>query len=324
MHQAMGSDKHMLMTSNAINDVVSTFKMIHETKNKTSHELDVSVGMGDMNRGQVYVVVAKYDYTSPHWHNYIGVGGAAVNSDLGGTLYQLHVHAGSMLKVIQYATPKLSLGVSTGLQMEGMMGFDNPYSNGADVSGNLEAVGKVNGVYKPNNKVRLVGDLELRGAVGPGSWGDTVGSYSGGNGAGALGTLSNLRLHVNQVYGQVTAEEKVSSKVTAYQQVTYQGSNIGQALSGIAGVSLSAPKGVEILVFSGYSTSKLPGYMTQNSLLVGSNGAVVGAGIQTKSGISFTGTVSNITSSAPPTFTGNLSIPLGAPPKKSVRSHHLE
>lgn len=318
MEQAFQTGKPLLKTNTDINSFVSHFKVVNSGAKK-EHEVTVAAGAGDLNQAKMYVVVAKYEYSSDRWRNYVGVGGSALKLDSDGlTKYQLHFRAGSEFGIIRYATPKLSLNLTSGLQLEGMYGFKPPSDTSSlqDIGGNLDIVNRFDATYVASPRLKLNTNFELRHTVGPSSWGNATGAWAGGTGAGVLGTLGNMRFHLNQVNASAGAEYKISPKVTGFTDVKYQGSNVGQSLGIMGGVNIVAPKGAQILVFTGYSTTKLPGYDTKHSLLVGSNGIVIGAGLQTSSGISFTGTVRNLASDGIPTFEAGLSVPLGAPPKK--------
>jgi hypothetical protein len=67
---------------------------------------------------------------------------------------------------------------------------------------------------------------------------------------------------------------------------------------------------------TGYSTTRLPGYQTQHSLLVGQNGTIVGGGYRSASGITLQGSISNIGDGTPPIVSGGLTIPTEAPQRR--------
>lgn len=306
--------------------MMSTVKIV-TAGDKGEHEVSATGGMAGVQDGKMYVVVAKYEYNSERWRNYVGVGGSLLTpSDATApNRYTLHLRLGTEFSYVNYASEKLQLKMTTGLAGEFFYGIKPPNDGSwQDVGGGVELVNRATASYRATPKLKLSAGLELRHGLGPTDWGKTTGSWAAGTGAGIGGTLSNMGLHINAVNASVGGEYKINPNVTAFGETRYQGTNVGQSLSVVGGINVTAPKGVQILIFSGYSSTKLPGYQTNHSLLVGSNGAIVGAGLQTKSGISFTGTVSNITPDAPPIFSGNLSIPLGAPPKKYIRSHHYE
>lgn len=320
MENAFQTGKPLLKTNVDVSSFVAHFKLVHVGDEKQKHEVTAGLGVGGLEQGKMYVVVAKYEYNSSRWRNYVGVGASAMDPSNGTPMtYQLHLRLGTELGLIRYATPKLQVNLTTGLHAEGMYGFQPAmaeFGGAVDAGGTLELVNRFDATYNPTPRLKFSTNLELRHAVGPSSWGNATGSWAGGTWSGITGTLDNMSLHLNQFNASVNAEQKVSGSVTTFQEVKYQGSNIGQTLTGIGGVNISAPKGVQILVFSGHSTTKLPGYQTQHSLLVGPNGMMFGAGLQTASGIAFTGTVNNITAGAPPVFQAGVSVPLGVPPKK--------
>ncbi|HXH73591.1 MAG TPA: hypothetical protein VNJ08_01400 [Bacteriovoracaceae bacterium] len=325
MEGAFQTGKPLLKTNADISTFYTHFKVV-KAGDKNKHEFTATAGAGDLANSKMYVVVAKYEYTTDRWRNYAGVGGSALSPDgARPTKYQLHLRMGSEFGIIRYASPKLSVNFTSGLQAEGMYGFGASPSKGAavdayvDVSANVDLVNRLDATYRATPKTKLHMDLELRHTVGPSSWGNSTGSWAEGTGSGIGGSLANMGFHLNQINATAGVEHKITPKVTGFTEVKYQGSAVGQSLGLMGGVKIDAPKGAQIMIFSGYTTTKLPGYVTQHSLLVGSNGAIIGAGLQTKSGMTFTGSVSNIGDYTPPVVSAGLSVPIGAPPKKYVR-----
>lgn len=318
MEQAFRTGKPLLKTNTDINSIISIFKILIEgSENK--HEVSLGAGGADLKQSKMYVVVAKYEYNSNRWRNYVGVGGSQMSSNTSPEeLYKLHVRTGSELTLIRYATPKLSLDIASGVQTEFQYGA-NPktdISSFIDVAGNLDVVNRLRLAYRPTTNLKLATQMETRHTFGPASWGDAVGAWANGTGSGIVGTLSNMHFHLNQINISASAEYKISKNIKALAEVKYQGSNIGQSLGIMTGVNITAPEGVEILIFTGHNTTKIPGFDTKHSLLVGPNGLAIGAGIQTPSGISVTGAVRNISSDFPPTVEGMITIPFSAPPPK--------
>jgi hypothetical protein len=112
---------------------------------------------------------------------------------------------------------------------------------------------------------------------------------------GDTGTiLKNINFHLNQVNANVGLEKSLSQNVTGLTNLSYQGSNIGQSISALAGMNIKIPSGAQLLVFTGYTNADLAGYQTKHSLLGTPTGAQVGAKYTTKGGVEFGGAVRSI------------------------------
>jgi hypothetical protein len=121
--------------------------------------------------------------------------------------------------------------------------------------------------------------------------------------------LKNMNFHLNQVNADVSAEKKISSGTKAFVNTHYQGSNIGQSVSILAGLNIKAPQGAQILVFTGYSNNDLKGYQTQHSLIASPSGPQFGAKYVTKKGVEFSGAVRGV--AGKPSVGIKLKVPLG-------------
>jgi hypothetical protein len=211
--------------------------------------------------------------------------------------------------------------VSSGLELEGMYGLKPPSEQAyyVDLAAGLDVVTRMKMGYKTDSNLNIGGSLEFRHSPGLTSFGDATGAFSQGTMNGVSGALDNMYLHLNQIYASTSVEKPLGDGISLVSGGTYQGSNIGQAVTTTAGLNIEARSGVQILLFTGYGTSKLPGYETKHSLLVGSNGAILGAGFGTKSGIAFTGSVRDISPSSVPFVNLGLSVNLGPTPQEKKK-----
>ncbi len=89
----------------------------------------------------------------------------------------------------------------------------------------------------------------------------------------------------------------------------YQGSHIGQSLSGLAGVNISPPAGAQILIFTGYTKNDIAGFETKHSLLAAPSGLQLDGKYVSKKGIEIGGAVRGI--SGKPSVGIKVKVPFG-------------
>lgn len=145
--------------------------------------------------------------------------------------------------------------------------------------------------------------------MGPTNWGNTTGalSYTEASDAGTL--LKNISFHLNQVNADLSVEKNLSSNVTGFANTHYQGSNIGQSVSVLAGLNIRAPAGAQIIVFSGYTDATLSGYKTRHGLLGTPSGPEIGTKYITKKGTEFSAGMKS--TDRGPAYQATIKIPLG-------------
>lgn len=276
----------------------------------------VSLGSGRLSDSNVVIVVAQYKKSGDKLSGHVGVGTTAQKYDNGlATKYQLHLKTGAEAKLFHYVNKNTDVKVSTGIQGEYTYTI-NPHDWGPgkykiDMSTAVSLVNKVevsHGMANPNG-VQVKGNLQTEHAFGPTNWGNTTGALSYLEPSDIKPLLKNVSFHLNQVNADVEVSKKLSTKATGSISGAYQGSNIGQKVSVLAGIEVTAPKGAKILFFTGYSNPKLKGYLTQHSLLSGVKGAEGGIKLTTKKGIEFETKVQR-SISGKPSVKATLSVPI--------------
>lgn len=309
MEKAFQTGMPLLKTSADVNSVLGHFGFSSEGK-LNKHAFTSGVGVGEIVGGKMYVAIAKYDYFTDNWHNYIGVGGSIVDREEQNLRYQVHLRAGTERTFIKYASPHSTFRLSSGLQLEGMYGFKpaGDRSGQLDISVGLDLFTRAEATYAPSSKFKMDGSTEFRVVPGITNWGASTGAFADGVGSGIGETFENMNLQLNQIFSTLGTETNIGSGVNLVNRFNYQGSSVGQAIDTTLGVDIKAKDGVQILLFTGYGTSKLPGFETKESLLVGQNGLIFGAGIGTNSGISFTTSVRDISPDTNPWVQAGLKI----------------
>lgn len=304
---AFQTGKKLLKVSPDINSVIGHFK---------KKNLEVGFGEGVFNDSHVTIVVAKYHTKHDKWNAYLGVGATSQDyySD-SYTKYQAHLRAGVERNIFHYINPKTEVRFDSGVRTLGMYTLNPRPSEDTvprvDMSGALEVVNSLTASYGKHNPngIQLLGRIEVEHSAGPKNWGNTTGAISYMNPADVGTVLKNSRFHLNQVNADLTAEKKISGNMTAISNVHYQGSNIGQSVSALAGLNITVPQGAELLVFVSHSDSLFKGYETKHSLLASPQGTSLGAMYRTRSGIEVGTAVRNI--SGETSIEGRMKIPLG-------------
>jgi hypothetical protein len=313
MERAFDTGKPILQTSADISSVISHFGFKRANDERT-HQVTGAIGVGDLARSKMYVVVAKYNSSTKRWKNYAGVGGSLVERNLvDDPRYQIHLRSGSEFTHIKYVNPRVIFNLASGVQFEGMYGFRPPdeKSTRHDTALGLDFFNRADLSFIPGPDFKFEATTEVRVAPGLTSWGNATGAFAKGTMSGIYGTLSNMNLYVNQINVSTGSEIGISDSTSLQLKANYQGSNIGQAIKLNTGVNITAPDGVQVIIFTGYGTTKIPGYKTKESLLVGNNGAVIGAGVKTPSGVSFSTSVKDISRNSDPFAEAGLSVQLG-------------
>ena len=299
---AFQTGKKLLKTDADISSLMAHYK---------KKNFGVTVGSGNLSDSKVLVVVAKYETVSDKWKKYVGVGatGQDFSSDLENK-YQVHFRAGVERNMFRYVNAKTSVNFSTGLRLNGMyaLGQDSEGNTPLDFSGGVDLYNRLDfsyGKHKPDG-VQLRSSVEVEHAGGAKNWGNVTGAMSSNFNVGK--GFKNMTFHLNQINANVTAEKKITPKLTSFTSASYQGSNVGQSVSILSGLDIKAPEGAQILVFTGYTNSDIKGFETQNSLLATPSGLQIGGSYKTKKGIEVGGAVRGI--SGTPSVNGTLKINL--------------
>lgn len=304
---AFQTGKTLLKTDADISSLMSHFK---------KGNVGVTVGAGHLSNSNVVIVVAKYETSGDKWKSYLGVGATAqsfINSS-DPVKYQVHFKAGVERNMFRYVNSSTEINFTTGLHMNGMYALNQQRTSGVqlvDMSMGLDMRNRLDvnwGKHNPDG-VQIKSSLELEHTAGFKNWGNAQGAMSYMEVKDVPTILKNMNFHLNQINADVTAEKKVGTNTTAFVNTHYQGSNIGQSVSALAGLNIRAPAGAQILVFTGYTDNKLPGYQTQHSLLASPSGAQIGAKYVTKKGVEFGGAVRGI--SGKPSVGFKIKVPLG-------------
>lgn len=290
--------KTLLMASNYANTLVGHLNGYAKTNDGTTHKGSLSVGVGGLNRGSIVMVVAKYETKSKVGSSHLGVGIGALRlpDPEMAPRYQIQVRTGSRINLFHFINNKAEVRVETGIQGEAMFALDNDLATLAtslDFGWALEWVNRaiVNYGHHDPKGIQISASAEVRSGIAPKNWGDATGTMSTLTGDNVLKTIGSLNFYVNQVNGNVTVAKEITDAISAQASVNYQGSNIGQSISAMTGVTVKAPEGAQIMVFVGYANNQIPGYQSDNSLLVGPNGGIVGSGLKIKRGPAVKGQV---------------------------------
>ena len=306
---AFETGKNLLKTDADISSIV-----VHLKKNN----FGLSVAAANLANSNVMIVVAKYENAGEKWRSHIGAGISAQDftSDLS-TKYQVHLRAGIERRMFSYINARTDVNFSTGVRMGAMYTLNQPRNSlggvgRLDLSGSLDFYNRLDvnyGKHNPNG-VQVRSSLEVEHTVGPTNWGNTTGALSYMEPNDTDDILKNITFHLNQVNADVTAEKRINERVTGFTNAHYQGSNIGQSLTVLAGLNIRAPAGAQLIVFTGYRNSELGGYRTQHSLLAGPSGAELGARHITRRGIEFSAGARGIGDDKP-AFQATIKVPLG-------------
>lgn len=282
--------KKLLKTSVDVNTIISGFNAYKKKSNGDSDYYAIKTGYAKLNNSHIVMVVAKLDAKRGISSSYIGVGASAqmfqspnvYNKD-SKNLIQLEAKAGSKIDFIHYQSPFVNFKLNSGLEISGAYSIlaEDFFSWSAEWVNNL--------FLEVKDKSAQPGLIQLeaqsRSALGIKNWGEVTGLNSSFKGETIPGTISQLEFYLNQVYVGLHGEKPINEKLKLSADASYLGSPVGQMLKGAVGLNVTAPDGVEIMVFVGYEDNKLPGYETKNSLLFGTRGATVGGEIRTPSGV---------------------------------------
>lgn len=304
---AFQTGKTLLKTDADISSLMAHYK---------NKNFGVTVGTGKLSESNVMIVVAKYETSGDKWKSYLGVGATAqsfTQSDRP-TKYQVHFRAGVERNMFRYVNESTEINLATGLRMNGMYALNQNQSSGVqlvDMSMGLDMANRLDvnwGKHNPQG-LQIKSSIEVEHSAGLRNWGNAQGALSYIEVKDVPTVLKNMNFHLNQINADVTAEKKIKPNMTAFVNTHYQGSNIGQSVSALAGLNIQAPSGAQILVFTGYTNNKLPGYQTQHGLLASPSGFQVGGKYTTRRGIEFGGAVRSI--SGKPSVQATIKVPLG-------------
>lgn len=305
---AFDTGKNLLKTDLDISSLVAHLK---------KNNFGVSVASSQFDNSNVLVVVAKYQKSSDKWSKYLGVGvsGQDYKDDDLKTKYQVHFRAGVERKMFQYVNEKTRIDFSTGLRMQGMytLNTEKPEDGGinaVDLSLGLDMTNRIRMQNISSDKsLRVNSYVEVENTVGGKNWGELTGIMSRKEGSKFMPLLKNMNLHLNQINADVNVEKDLNKKMSLMGNAHYQGSNIGQKVSVLAGVNIKAPEGAEILVFTGYTNADIKGFQTKHSLLASPTGIDLGVKYKNKKNMEFSGGVRGLAGETP-SINGTIKIPL--------------
>ena len=316
MNTAFGSDRPLLKTGASVNDLFATTKLVFDKNDQKKKELSITGGSAVISDSAVTVIVAKFETTSPKNHAYVGAG---LDSQNFGTHQQtsLNIRAGYDYTLFKYVSPRIQMDFKTGIQLDAMAALPLD-TNGA--AGSLETVNKLHVESRSINRAALQfsGTAQIRNSIGPKSWGETTGETSSPTFNGTIKALGNMNFHLNEVVVNGTVVKPLNATSSFRGDAFYQGSNIGQSASIIAGIQNKYPKGTQFYVWSGIETSAMKGFQTQNSLLVGPSGGKVGIQYQGKNGSTVGASVQGLGSESGPQFNATAKFLIKKKAKKPI------
>jgi hypothetical protein len=302
---AFQTGKKLLKTDADISSLILQYKKDH---------LNLAVGQGVLSDSNVFIVVAKYQTSADKWKAHIGVGGTLHHFDNGQQAkFQVHLKSGVERTLFKYVNAQTQVSFATGLQGSGMatvFGKSEALKEKEDFSVGLDWINRLEVQYgKADSKgVQVRAVLETENSLGPTNWGNTSGALSYMTASDSKAILKNMTFHLNQVNAEVVASKKLSEKVTGSAKVEYQGSNVGQRVSVLAGIDIKAPEGAQILVFTGYTNAGIKGYKTKHSLLANPTGPEFGVKYISKKGVEIGAGARSI--SGKPSLNTSIKIPL--------------
>jgi hypothetical protein len=293
VEKAFSTGKNLLKTDADISSLMAHLKKDHMT---------ITAGSASLSDSKVLIVVAKYENISDKWKTYAGTGlSSQMFENQIETKYQFHLKTGVERNLVHFISPRSSLNVSSGLRLSGMYALGQPKAPDGSVSriemsGALDQYNRLDFNYgkKDLTGFQLRSSVEVEHTLGPSSWGELTGRLSSVESSDTMPVLKNMSFHLNQINADVSAENKINQDIGYYTNVHYQGSNIGQSINLISGITVQAPNDAEILIFTGYLNSDIKGFETQNSLLGNPSGIQAGVQYKTKDGIQTGATVRGI------------------------------
>lgn len=303
---AFQTGKKLLKTDADISSLMAHYK---------KNNFGVTIGTGALSDSNVVIVVAKYETSNDKWKSYVGLGATAQHfSQAQPMKYQVHFRAGLERNMFRYVNSNTEINFATGARMNGMYALNQNRTsnvNAVDLSLGLDLTNRLDarwGMQNPNG-IQLKSSLEVEHTLGPSNWGNNSGALSKMEWNDIPKVLKNTTFHLNQINAQVTAEKKLSPMVSGFVNTHHQGSNIGQSVSGLAGVNIRAPAGAQILIFTGYTKNDIAGFETKHSLLAAPSGLQLGGKYVSKKGIEIGGAVRGI--SGKPSVGIKVKVPFG-------------
>ena len=240
--------------------------------------LTAGVGVAELNdQSQVVAIFAKINGDHGILQNQ-NSNSFTVQHLPDGTAIRVHIDEGFMLKKILYQHPNVKFDGELGAKAEVVGGVFVPNHGSGEVTfdGDLgvNAGFHVN-VKSPNQKTAFDASLNQNLQVGSRSYGN----MESGSGAAALKYLS---LFPNQTLFQANLTQAFTSKLSGTGDLKYQGTAVGQNLSGKLGLTVQAPSNVVVSTFVGY-TQKFKGFNTNYNYLVQNPGGMdAGASVKVK------------------------------------------
>lgn len=303
---AFQTGKHLLKTDADISSLMAHYK---------KKNFGVTAGTGHLSDSNVFIVVAKYETSGEKWKSHIGLGATAQSFKNGDPMkYQVHFRAGVERNIFRYVNSSTEINFATGLRANAMYTLNPQKTPGVqlvDMSMGLDAINRLDvnwGKQNPDG-FQVRSSVEVEHTAGVKNWGNTQGALSYMEMKDVPTVLKNMNFHLNQVNADVTVEKKLKTNLTGFANTHYQGSNVGQNVSVLAGLNIKAPSGAQILVFTGYTNGEMRGYQTKHSLLATPTGAQMGAKYISPRGIEVGGAVRSI--SGKPSVQATVKIPLG-------------
>lgn len=319
-----GSPVPTLKSGANFNKIIAQTKITLSENEKKRRALTIAGGAGELLESKVTVIAAKLSSEGQGNNSYVTVGADKQQwktSELAqwGNEYHIILNAGFDRTLIRYVNPKVKLTYTSGVHMGASLGLG---VEGVDIygtSGNLDLLNRVNLENNPANEkaVSLKGQVMVDNTFGPRNWGETTGATSSVTGGGVLKALSQMTFHLNQINVNGSATKQINNRLKLQTAANYTGSNVGQSVGVITGLQVESKRGASLFYFVGAETSKLKGYQTKNSLLVGSHGAKTGVTLVGKNGkLEGSASVSNIAPNQKPQINATAKILLNSKKKK--------
>lgn len=313
---AFNTGKKLLKTDADISTVVTHLKR----KN-----FGVGTAVADLSESKAVIVVAKYEKKGRNWKNYAGAGvsGEFFDTDLA-SKYQIHIRAGIERSLFRYVHSNAELKFFAGTRLAGAYTVSGDQGgpnqiNALDISGSIDLYqrAEVNINKNKPDAFQVTSVVEVEQSFGPKNWGETTGILSKLQLSDTDDFLKNTTFHLNQINADLNVQKKISPTLTGQVHSRYQGSNIGQSVSLLGGLDIKVPRGVSILVFSGYSNNDISGFKTKHGLLGNPSGPQAGVKVKTKDGKQIGATVIGVDGKG--FINGSIKLPLNGKKKRNIK-----
>lgn len=298
--------KKLMKTSTDVHTVISQFKMRKTHSGSDYEQFSSGVGYAKLNNSHLVMVVAKIEASRGNLSGHFGLGASAqmfpspsISDRDSSNRFQIELRGGTNINVLHYQNPNVELRIDSGLEASGKIPLyadlrtdeelkkaNEERNFGDNFSWAVEWVNRLSLNLKQSgdNPGMILTNVQTRNVLGPDDWGAVTGLSSKVSADGVLQSIPHFRFYLNQINADISAVKPISSALEISASSSYMGSNVGQQIRAVTGLTVKAPDGAEIMIFVGYENNKIPGFMTQNSILFGTQGATMGGEIKTKQG----------------------------------------